>query len=325
MIRAWRTVLLLVAVFGAATAAFAKTDVILSTDVGNEIDDQWAIAYLMLNPDFHVLGVISAHAPTIPDPAGYNSYLLLRDEIENRLNMAVHPPILPGADRALQDKNSPRMNSAVEFLIEQSEHYSADNRLTIVGIGAATDIASAILADPSLANRVRVVAMAFASEDNAKEYNVQNDVAAWQVLLNSRVPLVIGPGDVCRRDLAMQYEQARALLRKDGAIGSWLWAEYNAWYYRRVKPLRRDDFTKPWMIWDIITMAYLEGMANEEVKPRPSLADDLTMDHPPGRATVTWITSVDSTRLWADFQMKIQAYVDTHFVPAKCESHCGVL
>jgi inosine-uridine nucleoside N-ribohydrolase len=297
--------------------AVAKTPVILSTDIGNEIDDQWAIAYLMLNPNFDVLGVISAHAPSIPDPAGYNSYLLLRDEIENRLNMRVHPPILAGADLALVDAKTPRMNDAVRFMIEQSRGYSANHRLTIIGIGAATDIASAILADPSIVDRIRVVSMAFTNENNAKEYNVQNDVVAWQVLLGSGVPLVIGPGDVCRRDLAMHYDQAKTMLAADGPLGQWLWGEYNAWYYRQVKPLRKEDFTKPWMIWDIITMAYLEGMTKEEVEPRPVLGDDLTLSHPDGQENVTWITGVDSARLWAHFQKNIKTYLSTHAVPTK--------
>jgi purine nucleosidase len=308
---------ILITALAIAAPALAKTPVILSTDIGNEIDDQWAIAYLMLNPDFDVLGVLSAHAPSIPDPAGYNSYLLLRDEIENRLNMSVHPPILPGGDIPLQDAHTPRMNNAVQFLINESKPYSASNRLTIVGIGAATDIASAILADPSIVNRIRIVSMAFTNQNDANEYNVQNDVAAWQVLLNSQAPLVIGTGDVCRRDLAMHYDQARNLLAEDGPIGDWLWGEYNAWYYRQVKPLRKNDFSKPWMIWDIITLAYLEGMTTQETASRPELSDDNTLEHRPGNATVTWITGVDSDRLWASFQQEMKAYLSTHAVAAR--------
>ena len=41
--------------------ADSRIPVVLSTDVGNEIDDQWAITYLLLQPRFDVLGVISAH------------------------------------------------------------------------------------------------------------------------------------------------------------------------------------------------------------------------------------------------------------------------
>jgi len=59
--------------------ANARIPVVLSTDVGNEIDDQWAITYLLLQPRFDVLGVMSAHAPTITAPAGRTSYRILVD------------------------------------------------------------------------------------------------------------------------------------------------------------------------------------------------------------------------------------------------------
>ena len=56
-----------------AQNADARIPVVLSTDVGNEIDDQWAITYLLLQPRFEVLGVMSAHAPSISAPAGQTS------------------------------------------------------------------------------------------------------------------------------------------------------------------------------------------------------------------------------------------------------------
>lgn len=141
--------------------AQAKTALVLSTDVGNEIDDQWAIAYMMTNPDFEVRGIVSAHAPSLPDPSGYQTYLLLKDEIENHLGLHVHPPLLQGSDVALTNRHTPQMNDAVRFMIEESKHFNSDDRLTIVAIGATTDVASAILADPLMADRIRVVAMAF--------------------------------------------------------------------------------------------------------------------------------------------------------------------
>src|SRR5229473_6974469 len=74
----------------------ARIPVVLSTDVGNEIDDQWAITYLLLQPRFDVLGVMSAHAPTIAAPAGHTSYRILVDVVENRLRMNIHPPLIEG-------------------------------------------------------------------------------------------------------------------------------------------------------------------------------------------------------------------------------------
>ena len=204
--------------------------IVLSTDIGNEIDDQWAIAYLFTNPAFDVLGVISAQAPSLPDPSAHETYLILRDEVEHRLGLSVHPPLFEGASLPLKDNATPRPNKGTEFLIATSRRFSPDHRPNVLTIGAATDVASAIVQDPTIVNRIRIVAMAFggSSVDGGKEYNVQNDPKAWQVLLNSEVPFVVGTGDTCRKYLALSYEQAQRLLEGHGPIGEWLWEEYRS-------------------------------------------------------------------------------------------------
>jgi len=83
------------AIYGAQKPV-VRIPVVLSTDVGNEIDDQWAITYLLLHPRFNVLGIMSAQAPTITAPAGHTSYRILVDVVENRLWMRKHPPLVEG-------------------------------------------------------------------------------------------------------------------------------------------------------------------------------------------------------------------------------------
>jgi inosine-uridine nucleoside N-ribohydrolase len=296
--------------------AAAKTPVLLSTDVGNEIDDQWAISYLLTNSDFDVQGITSAHAPSLPDPSAHASYEILVDVVERRLGMSVHPPLLEGSSVPLKDDKTPQPSNAMSFMIEASKRYSKDNRLTILNIGAATDLASAILEDPSITERIRVVAMGFTdlSKDGGKEYNVENDPRAWQVILRSDVPIVIGAGNVCRADLSLSFQRAAALLSGHGPIGTWLWQEYEAWYFRHVKPLRVNDYSKPWVIWDIITLCYLEGMTQQKEVPRPVLGDDLSFEPGKSGGQITWITKVDSGRLWKEFINRIDAYQQTHAV-----------
>ena len=144
----------------------------------------------------------------------------------------------------------------------------------LLTIGAATDVASAILEDPSIVDRIGIVAMGFRNlTEGGKEYNVENDPKAWQVILDSDVPVTIGSGDVCQKDLALSFDAAKKLINGHGPVGAWLWDEYQAWYFRFVKPLRVDDFSKPWVIWDIVVMAYEEGMTTQKTIPRPRLAD----------------------------------------------------
>ena len=307
-------------VYGAQDAD-ARIPVVLSTDVGNEIDDQWAITYLLLQPRFDVLGVMSAHAPSITAPAGHTSYRILVDVVENRLGMSSHPPLIEGGSLPMENAKTPRSSPAVNFLIETSRRFSKNNRLTVLMIGAATDVASAILIDPTIVERVRVIQMGFTDEQDGNEFNVANDVHAVQAILDSNVPLVVGPGKVCRASLSLTLDQAREMLAKRGAIGAWLWEEYQAWYFRYVKPLRVNDFSKPWVIWDDITLAYALGMTAQHTVPRPRLRDDMTFEQVKTDQTVTWITDVDQQRMWADFLSLVDEYQRTHAVRNTAMDH----
>ncbi len=315
MLRVFRAFALILS-FG--LAALAKPAVILSTDVGNEIDDQWAIVYLLTSGHFDVKGMMSANGPSLPAPSARASYKILVDEVEHRLDMQEHPPLLEGSSVPLLDRKTPQESAASRFIVEISKDYSSDHRLIVLTIGAATDVASAILKDPSIVDRIEVVAMGFKdiSADGGKEYNVQNDPLAWQVILDSTVPVTIGSGDVCRKFLAMPFDKAAALL-SHGPVAAWLWDEYQTYYFRFVKPLRVNDFSKPWVIWDIITLAYVEGMTKQDSVPRLILHDDMSLQkgQDPARK-INWITSVDSARLWAEFAQKMGAYESTHAIPA---------
>ena len=303
-------------VFMATAAAQGKKPVILSTDVGNEIDDQWAITYMLLSPVFEVKGIVSAHGPSLPAPSAHSTYKVLVDVVEHRLGMLTHPPLFEGSSLPLANNTSPRGNAAVDFIVETSKGYSANNRLTVLTIGAATDVASALLQDPLIANRISVVAMGFKSlTEGGKEFNIENDPRAWQVILNSDAPVTIGSADVCQRDLAMSFDHAKELVSRRGEIGAWLWDEYQSWYYRNVKPWRKEDFSKPWVIWDTVVMAYEQGLTTQKDLPRPKLESDLSFGSGSSGKTMTWITGVDSKRMWDDFAAKVDGYQRTHAVP----------
>ena len=309
------TLLLLTSCLLPAHGIFAMTPVILSTDIGNEIDDQWVVVYALTNPQVEVLGVISAHAPTVSPPAAHTTYRILVDVVETRLQMQSHPPLFEGASLPLEDRTTPRASDGVNFIIKASQRFSQDNRLTLLTIGAVTDAASAIIIDPTIVDRIRIVDMGFEKwPEGRDEFNVANDVKAMQVIVDSGVPLVIGCGDLCRAHLALSLGQAKELVSTHGPVGRWLWDDFQAWYYRIVKPLRKEDFSRPWIIWDNVVMAYVLGMTTQVEYPRPRLRDDMTFEPIRTDKKITWITSVDEKRLWADFIEKLDGYQRTHAV-----------
>src|SRR5581483_4995211 len=128
-----KTTLILLLLLGALAATCAgKTAVILSTDVGNEIDDQWAITYMLLSPAFDVRAIVSANAPALPDPSAHATYKILVDVVERRLGMLSHPPLFEGSSLPLADRQTARENAGVDFIIETSTQFSSENRLVVL-------------------------------------------------------------------------------------------------------------------------------------------------------------------------------------------------
>ena len=291
--------------------------VLLSTDMGNEIDDQWPLIHLLANPRFEVLGIASAHAPpgSIPGAAG-TSAQLIRHIVEDRLGLLEHPPIVRGADEKLTNERRPRRSEAAEFIIEASRSYSARQRLNLLVIGAATDAASALLIDPSLADRVRIIAMGFRSwEAGGDEFNIRNDPAAWRVILDSRVPLVAGDAAVTIKHLTVTRAEASSILRDSGAIRPWLMRDYDAWNERHTKTFeagKRADGSYAWPIWDHVVVAHLLGFTTVDERPRPRMDEDLKFVPAGGRRTISWITAIDRNRLFTDFSRHLASFARTH-------------
>lgn len=178
-----------------------KVDVVLDTDTYNEIDDQFALAYLIQSEDKLNLKAVYAapffnHHSISPKDGMEKSY----DEIfncyklmkENRFDNVT----FKGADSFLKDEKTPVISDAVKDLVERSKDYSEENPLYVIGIAAATNIASAILLDETIVERIVVLWLGGLSYDwhDNQSFNSGQDIAAARVLLDSGVPLVQFPG-----------------------------------------------------------------------------------------------------------------------------------
>jgi inosine-uridine nucleoside N-ribohydrolase len=306
-----------------AARAEARIPVFLSADVGNEIDDQWPLLHLLLSDRFDVRGIGSAHAPpeNIPAPAAENSRKLIRHILDHRLKLRSPPPLLTGSNHPLRDARSPVRSEAVKFLLKESRRYSAKRRLQVLVIGAATDVASSLLIDPSLADRIRIVAMGFRGASiGGAEFNVQNDPDAWRVILASRVPLVIGAGDVTSRDLGLTKVEAAQILAANGPLERWLLRDFSEWFddVAANANIRRPNGPIIWPIWDHVVVAHLLGWTKSEVQPRPGLGKNLKFI-PGNGGSLTWVTSIDRERLFADFR-RLLRHRSNRFADPPCST-----
>ena len=174
-------------------------EVILDTDTANEVDDQFALAYALLSSDRISLQAVTA-APFANEVSGNDPKLgmsLSVDEAHRVLRYfpeAQRPSVVPGATQYLPDIHTPVASEAVEAILQLS-HRPCERPLVVVGIGAATNLASALLADPSLAERVVMVWLGGHAPywPHCAEFNLHQDVHAARVLMKSGVALVLTP------------------------------------------------------------------------------------------------------------------------------------
>jgi inosine-uridine nucleoside N-ribohydrolase len=280
-------------------------DVILSTDCGAEIDDQFAIAYLSLVPEMQLKGIVTTHAPNLPKQA--QSSAECAKDVLAHLGAGPWPPIFAGSDRPLAARTA-LSNAGVDFIVGTSRRYSAKNRLVIVTIGATTDVASAFLTDPKLADRVEILTMGFDSWPKGGDpWNIKNDPLAYQVILDSAAPITIGAADVCQRSLRLDDETAARMLAGHGEFADWLNGQFQHWLAANAALVISVVKPNTWVIWDTVTVAHLLGFTASETHPRPALDPaDLTFSFPPTKKTVRWITSIDGRAMWADFMRRVE-------------------
>jgi len=297
------------------TAAAHDRDVILTTDCGAEIDDQFAIAYLSLIPQIHVKAIVTTHAPNLPLKAKSSAACV--KEVLEHLNAAPLPPIFPGSDVPLTGR-TPLENAGVDVIVRTARGYSRRNRLVVITIGATTDVASAFLLDPKLGDRVEILTMGFDSWPKGGDpWNIKNDPLAYQVILESSAPITIGSSDVCQQHLRLTDQGAAQMLGGHGEFGDWLNGEFQKWLASNAELAASVVKPHTWVIWDTVTVAHLLGFTTAETHPRPALnLTDQSFSFPKTAKTVRWITSIDEQKMWPDFVRRLDRANPARLVPA---------
>ncbi|MCZ6795012.1 MAG: nucleoside hydrolase [Planctomycetota bacterium] len=283
--------------------------VILSTDAGCEVDDQWALAYLLLlheAGDVDLRAVVTSHAPNLGERPSERSASVARRVLE-LFDPTSDLPVVPGSSGALAESKDEDDTRGARLIVEESAGFSADNRLIVLTIGAATDVARSILLDPSIADRVEIVAMGFEGWPRGGDpWNVKNDPRAYEVILDSRAPLTIGSAEPCVRHLSLDARKAALVTEGGGPLGDSLRNDLLAWLREQGDACRKWTGRDAWPIWDVITVAHILGWTRWEEHARPRLREDLTFEHgeEPG-GHLRWITAVDDGRLWEDFGSRL--------------------
>ncbi|MBR6558734.1 MAG: nucleoside hydrolase [Clostridia bacterium] len=212
-----------------------KKKFILDTDTFNEIDDQFAVTYAMLLDDIDVLAMtaspFSNHRSSGPADGMEKSYqelVKVRDFVDPDGKMNI--PCYRGSDKYMDNMITPVKSDAAENIVRIVNE--ADDIVYIGVIGCFTNIASALLLDPSIADKAVILLLGPNKLENlcADDFNLAQDRNSARVIFECGVPVVILPalGKGCTDILYMtNAEVAYYFKDKAGKIGNYLCEIFN--------------------------------------------------------------------------------------------------
>jgi inosine-uridine nucleoside N-ribohydrolase len=174
-----------------------RMDVVLDTDTYNEIDDQFALSYLLRSPEkLDLKAVYAAPFHNEKSSGPEDGMEKSHEEILRILRLAgqgdMAASAYKGSRQYLPDEKTPVLSPAAQDLAARAMAYSADKPLYVAAIGAITNVASALLLAPVITDRIVIVWLggnAWDWDDN-REFNMRQDVAAARVVFGCGAPLV---------------------------------------------------------------------------------------------------------------------------------------
>ncbi len=253
-----------------------RVSMVLDTDTYNEIDDQFALVYAALAVDRLDLKAVYA-APfanarsTGPGDGMEKSWAEIHRVLEH-LGFPKEGLVYRGSNRFMDAKKQPISSDAADHLVQLAHNQPADDPLYVVAIGAITNVASALLLDPTVAERIAVVWLGGHPHywPHNREFNLYQDPHSAQVVLDSGVPFIHVPCKNVAEHVKSTVPEMAQLFQGRGAVGDYLYqifAEYEGM-----------DEPTAWSkeIWDLAAVAWLVNpdFMPSEVVPTPLLNTD---------------------------------------------------
>jgi len=283
-----------------------KKNVILDTDTYNEVDDQYALAYAMLSPDKVNLLAITvapfknsrAKTPAEGMEKSYEEAHHIRALVDEKSTV----PIYRGSATYLPDKKTPALSEAAEAIVRLVRE--SRETVYIVAVGAITNVASALLLAPDVAEKAVVIWLGGHAQhfSNNHEFNLYQDVPAAQVVFeNAKNFLQIPCKGVCTEFITTVPELQYHIGGKNALCDYLLelTANYNTTH----------ENTAVWskVIWDVTAVAAIVAPETLEMvqMPRPIVTDSENYAFDMGNPHYVYVRRIRRDALYTDLFQKL--------------------
>lgn len=223
-----------------SSSGTVPTPVILATDIGDDIDDTWALGFLLKSPELSLKLVATEYGK-----APYRAALLgkfLEKTGHSDVPIAVGPDIEPRGQGGLAEwvkdydlKSYPGKvhSDGVGAIIDVI--MNSPQPVTLICIGPMRNVAAALEREPRIAQRARFVGMDGSvrvgyggDKKTSAEWNVKAEIAAAQKGLSAAWDITITPLDTCGL-VMLDGDRYQRVLASSNPVASTIIENYRMW------------------------------------------------------------------------------------------------
>lgn len=308
-----------------------RARVIIDNDFSGDPDDLYHLVHQLLSPSTEVRLVIGSHLrdsdPFDAGPDTADHAVLVAQDVFARMGLRSTELIVAGANAPLRDRVTPQPSAAAEAII--AEALRADERpLYYLAGGGLTDLASAHLIEPRIADRLQVIwigggehAGHAAPPPDAMpiEYNLLIDVLAARVVFtDSALPIWQIPRNVYRQCLVSDAE-LRQRVFSTGPLGEYLYREVAEVVARATGEGRGPAETYALGDSPLALLTALQSLfeadpssSRYETIPTPEIDDRGSYRSRPDARPMRVYTWVDTRLMFEDFFWKLHEFSRWH-------------
>lgn len=290
-----------------------KVRMIVHTDCANEADDQFALAHHLMTPKFLVRGIIGAHFHANSQYTGnYDTVGSSVAEIQKVLKLMDLEgayPVFAGAELPLTDEATPRPSAGADFIIQEALREDP-HPLFIACQGSLTDVASAILMEPAICEKITVIWIGGGDyPEGGNEFNLMQDIAAANVLMKSQAAVWQVPKTVYKQ-MAVSLAELQANVYPCGELGRYLFTQM-AELNQRLANIPHWPHGEIWGLGDSPTIGLLLAETEkvdlyDEIPAHPIRYEDMTYDQSESYRPIRVYRDANARLTLADFFAKLK-------------------
>jgi len=289
----------------ATSPPHARIPVILDTDIGTDIDDTWALAFLLRCPELDVRLITTTTGDTHERARLVARLLEVAGRTDIPIGIGVPLESAPNYQSewlqgyALQDYPGAIRTDVTHVLAETINR--SPTPVTVIGIGPLPNLAALLMHAPEIVRNSRCVGMHgsihrgyFGSAEIPAEYNVRLYPHSCRTVFSTPWAITLSPLDTCGL-VQLKGENYRAVLNSPDPLLRAVVENYACWTKHNQNPLYRgfNPAMESSILFDLVPiyLAFSEDLVDIETVSL-SVSDDgytrIATDGHPIRCALRW-------------------------------------